>query len=321
MPSLLLNESVKNIFSIEKKCIINTDLDGMISGMLLQKFLKWKVVGFSCCCGKPDDELWLFDTKEDLNECVFVDLPVCVEDIPVIDQHFVLFDKSSISKYNGPRNKINPNVMRERLFKNERGYCEYTKKYPFGTAHFILAVLENLGYITPDYKIDFDKKLGNFDLADLILRADRVIGNTFSYTPNCLDWSDWIIDIGGNNTRRLFTSVKSEYKERHNREQYVEAKMLSLGCGGIDGDCSNLFRAKDYTKLNVYFSYLSDVLGMEKIPLNRFIDLGNLHGRRFFELNTYNRQFDLVKNETMKDNVFSFAFVTMKTLSLTYKED
>ena len=321
MPSLSLNESVKNIFTIEKKCIINTDLDGLISGMLLQKFLNWKIVGFSCCCGKPNDELWLQDNNENIEDCVFVDLPVCVPNIPVIDQHFVLFDRSSIAKYNSTNNKLNPNVMRERLFKNDSGSCEYTKKYPFGTAHFILAVLENLGIITKDFVFDFNKKLGSFDLADLVLRADRVIGNTYQYTPNCFDWSDWIMDIGGANTKSLFSLVKSEYRTRHDREQYVESKMLSLGCDGIDGDCSNMFRTKDYTSMQNYFKYLSDSLNIEQIPVIKISDLGTLNGRRFFDLNTYTRQFDIVKNETMKDNVFSFAFVTMKTLSLTYRED
>ncbi len=66
--------------------------------MLLQHFLNWEIVGFSCCCGKNNDELWLKDKNININECIFVDLPVCIENISVIDQHFVAFDEDSILK-------------------------------------------------------------------------------------------------------------------------------------------------------------------------------------------------------------------------------
>ena len=95
-----LSNEVINIFKPKRKCIINADLDGLLSGMILQEFLEWEVVGFSSCCGKPDDELWLYNIEEDINDCVFVDLPVYIKEYSTIDQHFVAFDKDSIEKYN-----------------------------------------------------------------------------------------------------------------------------------------------------------------------------------------------------------------------------
>jgi len=214
MTTIQINENIKKIFIANRKCIINADLDGILSGMLLQHFLNWKVVGYSSCCGKLDDDLWINDKQEELKECVFVDLPVCVPELTVIDQHFVAFDYESIIRYNSNLNKANPNIMREKVFKNNNGRCEYTQKYPFGTVHFILAILENLKLIDEKYIFNFKKKLGDFDLADLILRADRVIGNTFEYTPNCLDWANWIMEIGGKNTKDLFLIVKTDYSRR-----------------------------------------------------------------------------------------------------------
>ena len=79
-----------------KKCIINADLDGLLSGMILQHFLKWDIVGFSSCSGKEDDDLWLFNKDEDISKCVFVDLPVCLEEYATIDQHFVNYDRKTI---------------------------------------------------------------------------------------------------------------------------------------------------------------------------------------------------------------------------------
>ena len=318
MFDIYIDENIRNLFKENKKCIVNADLDGVLSGMLLQKFLGWEVVGYSSCCGRPNDELWMKDRTENIKDCIFVDLPVYVPSISVIDQHFVLFENDSIAAYNKNKNKINPNVIRGRLFKDKTGKNQYTGKYPFGTVHFVLAVLENLGRINRDYVFDFRKKLGSFDLADLILRADRVIGNTYQYTPNCFDWSDWIMEIGGTNTKALFSLVKNEYRNRKNTEPLVEEKLKSFGCGGSDGDCSNLFRAKDYEKLTNYFSYLSKSLSLEPLPVFVVHDYGKLHGRRF-EINNYN--LSVVKNETMKDNVFSFAFVMMRTLSLTYIDE
>jgi hypothetical protein len=320
MAPFLNHETVHNIFKKERKCIVNTDLDGIISGMLLQTFLNWKIVGFSHCTGMPDDELWLYDSNNDFTECVFVDLPVCMDEITVIDQHFVLLDQNSIQRYNKPKNKLNPNVMRERLFKNASGYNEYTKKYPFGTTHFILALLENLNIIKTDFSFDFEKKLGSFDLADLMLRADRVIGNTFQYTPNCLDWADWLMNFGGTNTKTLFNLVKNEFAQRSIRERLVETKVISLGCSGNDGECSNLFRHKNYEKIKKYFEFLSNSLGLEQIPLMNFHESGALMGKRF-DLSLNLNQIQLIENETIKNNIFSFALVNMKTLSVTYKKD
>ena len=85
MLNLKENKNIINIFTKNKKCIVNTDLDGILSGMLLQYFLNWEVVGFSSCCGKPTDELWLKDKNINLKECIFIDLPVCKNDYYVID--------------------------------------------------------------------------------------------------------------------------------------------------------------------------------------------------------------------------------------------
>ena len=307
----ILNESIGNIFTPNKKCIINADIDGIIAGILLQNFLNWEVVGYSSCCGKPDDELWLYDDNENLNDCIFVDLPVSIKNFSVIDQHFISINEEEVERYQSEGNKINPNVLRKRNFVNK----DYTAKYPFGTAHFVLAVLENLGYIPEGYIIDFFKKINDFDLADLVLRADRVIGNTNSYTPNCIDWAHWIESIGGVNTEVLFDVVIKEHQTRSVTEKNVEKTLLSFGCKGIDGDCSNLFRCKDYQRLFNYFSFLGSCLDMPPLPVFVVHEFGMLTGYRVYI--DYNTDFELLQADCNKDNVFSYAFVTMKALSMT----
>lgn len=309
----MIDELLASIFQRNRKCIINTDLDGLISGMFLQEFLNWEIVGFSSCCGQLNDNLWLKKGISNIDECVFVDLPVALKNISTIDQHFVAFEKESIERYNNCGNKLNPNIMRGRFFKNN----DYTKKYPFGTAHFILASLEKLNLIPNDFEIDFYKNLGNYDLGDLFLRADRVVGNTSSYTPNCFDWSNWMINYGGKITQNLFNIVKSEYKERHNREKFVESQMLMLGCAGSDGECSNLFRNKDKRGLLQYFNFLSSAFNMDALQVFDFYSYDNLYGER---IRVKNNNFDYIKELLKQENMFSYAFVTMRTLSVTYKK-
>lgn len=318
MNNLILNDDIKKLFTKGKKCIINTDLDGILSGMLLQYFLNWDIVGYSSCCGKPTDELWLKNADEEISDCVFIDLPVYPRKYSVIDQHFIAFDSETINTYNSGKNKVNPNVIDNKVFKNSYGSCEYTSKYPFGTIHFVLALLEHLGYIDKEFKFDFNKRIVDFDLADLVLRADRVIGNTYQYTQNCIKWIDWIMNLGGSNTKALFVVAKNEYIKRFLEQKKVERHLLSLGCNGIDGDCSDMFRFNKYKNINDYFSFLSVSLNMPSLPLFDYEEFGKLHGKRFY-INEGN--FAYIKKETEKNNVFSFAFVTMKALSLTYIDE
>lgn len=304
-----------SIFVTKQKCIVNTDLDGILSGIILQNFLQWEIVGFSSCAGKPEDEIWLKDKNINLQECIFVDLPVAQKNIATIDQHFVALNEDSVKRYNSCENKINPNILRNRCYINKNGQSDYTSKYPFGTFHFIIACLERKNLIPTDYKFELYKKIENFDLVDLILRADRVIGNTKQYTTNCIDWCNWMIDFGGNQTKNIFNVVKNEFNKRYDNEIYVQNKLKALGCVRADGDCSNMLRNKNYKELKIYFKFLSDCLNLETLPIFNVLEYGKLYGNRI-EINNQNINF--IREELIKNKIFSYAFVTLKTLSITY---
>lgn len=310
-----IDSKLEFIFSPNKKCIVNADLDGILSGMILQHYLGWEIVGFSSCGGRPQDELWLRSKDIKIDECVFVDLPVSVKDFSVIDQHFVTADIQDVVNYKQDKNKINPNVLRSRVFLNEKQQSEYTSKYPFGTFHFILASLEKIGVIKEYDVFDFSKRFDNFDLADLILKADSVIKNTNNYTANCLEWSDWLSNLGGQVTKNLFDIVKTEYKQRSKTEINVERKMISLGCMKTDGDCSNMIRSRNYAALKNYFDFLANCFNLNALPVFELVDFSRLTGKRI----TINRNnISLIKSALSNKDIFSFAFVTMNCLSITY---
>lgn len=236
-------------------------------------------------------------------------------DYTVIDQHFVAFDESFIGNYNKNQNKTNPNIMMGKIFyRGSSNTGQYTEKYPFGTTHFIIAVLEYLEIMRDTLPIE--KSIGNFDLADLIFRADRVIGNTCEYTDNCRNWADWLMYIGGENTRRLFTIAKNDYRERKAKESLVENKLRSLGCEKVDGECSNLFLDNHIQRIRTYFEFLSNAMDL---PRNLVPD--NAESARFGRLSgTRMNMTPEVKAEVLKENVFSYAIVNMGEVSITYME-
>ena len=132
-----------------------------------------------------------------------------------------------------------------------------------------------------------------------------------------MDWSDWLINIGGTNTRKLFELVKKESMNMREKETMVENTLLNLGCAGRDGECSNLFRNKDFTKLNNYFNYLAEALELPAIPLFDITAFNKLHGERV----STSVGLDRLKEIVNKNNVFSFAFVSKSFLSITYIDD
>lgn len=310
-----LIEKLKIIFKRDKQCIINADLDGILSGLILHNFLNWEIVGFSSCSGSITDELWLDDTlKTNIFDCVFIDLPVALKNVSVIDQHFVATTKHDVESYSNEILKINPNILRSRVFSNNN-ISEYTKKYPFGTVHFIIACLERLNIIPKDFHFDFLKKIENFDLADLILRADRVISNTFQYTTNCIDWSNWISSLGGTQTNILFDKVKTEYSMRVQSEKNVEDYLKRLGCTRADGDYSNMIRDNNIPALNNYFKFLADSIGLKTIPTFKTKPFKGLSGERY---SVSTSQPQIPAKLLNQESLFSFAYVTMRDLSITY---
>ncbi len=315
MDKSTVENTVRNIFTENRKCIVNTDLDGLLSGMLLQAILHWEVVGFSSCQGKETDEVWLLGDRTDFTDCVFVDLPVALPAVSVIDQHFVSVNTDSVNAYIAMGNKINPNVMRGRVLKKAEGGSDYSGKYPFGTVHFVLAILERLNLIPEDFTFDFQKDLGDFDLADLFFRADRVIGNTNQYNPNCTDWAGWLMDLGGRYTQKLFETAIREYENRLVSEQRVENKVLRLGCGGKDGDCANLFRNGDNAQIEKYFAYLGSAVGLPPIPIGAYRPFAGIHGKRM-DITRENEERWI--QELGEEDVFSYAFVSKRILSIAH---
>lgn len=316
-----MNTRTQNtLFSPKKKCIINADLDGMLSGIFLHNILGWEIIGFSMCNGKPSDELWLpkgLSIKEALSECVFVDLPVVVDIATVIDQHFNALDNNSVMTFSGDEKKLNPNVLRSMNYTSaDRGY---TRKYPFGTVHFIIAALEKYGNAI---NINIDKNMGGFTSFDVLLRADRVIGNAATYAPNCKDWANYLsLDNSGQVTSRIKDAVFSDHLDQYcSRERKVEEWLRNLGCARNDGDCSNLLSANRFDKVAEIMAQLASMLDLNTPIIPNDLQRSNrLIGERYpLSQTNYSSTKRLLVNDP---NVFSYAIVNTRELSVTRIKD
>ena len=75
--------SIKNLIAENNRIIINTDIDGVLSGILLTNYFGCKVVGFS----NSDNTIWL-DKKQasSIYDALYVDMFVPRQDVGCIDQ-------------------------------------------------------------------------------------------------------------------------------------------------------------------------------------------------------------------------------------------
>lgn len=158
---------------IEKnlKCILSPDSDGFLCGLLVTNLLGWEVAGFY------DGKVLITKQGVKYADCVFLDMEINRAGIRSIGNHLVEFNqKLSVSNRNFDQ-CIQPNSLRE-----FDGKSAFQRKYPFGTVHLLLSILQAGGVI---------KDLPESAISPLLF-ADGVGNNLFGYPENCLDWIDYL---------------------------------------------------------------------------------------------------------------------------------
>ncbi len=158
--------------------VVSPDLDGLLSGALLWGALSWKPVGFY-----DVSNLWLLPEYERLDAAgvVFVDHDIYRSNFPSIGHHMLVWgpDTMAPAHTDSDAPRLNPNLL--------RGFCQrdhFTRKYPFGTFHFLLAILSEWQMVELPSTTD--------DLLLLTFHADSSLQNAFAYPENALDWMRWL---------------------------------------------------------------------------------------------------------------------------------
>lgn len=271
--------TLSDIFDKNKDIVINTDIDGFLCGMILQKYYGCRVVGFS----NSRETVWLIPEIEDINKPVYIDLYVADPSVICIEQHIIAYDKKHHNEICGFGTKINPNLDRKRTFVGDM-ISDYYHKYPFGTVHYLIALMakEGVHVDLPDldrvYQISAS---GNSNIrfktcpGHIILRADDALYSTLSpYRENALDWWKWldpkresqaICDL-----RDFIEGCKIEKAKEYKDD--IGRFFKGLGCDGNDGAFQKVTDSNGFilSKVIAYRNVICSIMGMELELPNKY---------------------------------------------------
>jgi hypothetical protein len=313
-------KTLENLFQSNggQKCIINTDLDGIFTGLLLHNYLNWEIIGF---CDSKESILFDRNRCNSIDEAVFIDMFVFPENIKCIDQHIISIDDEHNSKLSANPNKLNPNLLNKRNFlPNESYYL----KYPFGTIHFVMACLERIG-ITME--MNFFKEVSlNISVIDLLLRADDAFNtSTFSrYRENAEQWWKWLLEFSKNGESiSIMHKYIEYYKLNYDEKTYSKLKkeigkllrerpfLCDSPDGGFKGKKS---LGKHFLKPNVknYIQFIAENSGLKCFNLDFSFSLLTGKSKRC-SLN--NGQKEQLKSGNFNKDLFSYAFVRTQNRS------
>lgn len=312
-----------NITELIKKCnriVVNTDIDGIFSALVLTETLGCEVVGYS----NSAETVWIDQRKVgSIYDCVYIDMFVPDSRVGCIDQHIVCVNPTHREKLLRVGNKINPNIDNPRYFlPNESYYL----KYPFGTSHYIIAQLEGNGLKIP---IDLHNTAKNLKVIDLILRADDAMRTTLAsnYMHNAREWWGWLKSLSGNGevTASLIDYLTlsdppiNAYDKKAIISDLLQGSQFS--CDSPDGGYKAIedqnHNLRDKVKL--YVRFLADTSRLRCFDLDA--KLTPISGRaRRISLNSAGMEELVREGKVFGEPVFSYAFVrsSNRTESFSY---
>lgn len=241
---------------------------------------------------------------------VYIDLYVNNPDVICIDQHIIGYDETHNQRLAALQTKINPNLMRkDRTFRGN-----YFHKYPFGTVHFLIALLEREGMQVelPMLGSSTGSAASQYNLAigDILLRADDAMYSSLGkYKPNTEEWWQWLLELSGDGV-----AVKSmiHYINDADPRSAGDVKrrtgnffIREFGCSGGDGAYDDVTDEQGVLKDKVlaYRDEICRIMGMQlDLPMKYNIHMGTasktsyIGGSEFLEY-------------TRNPGLYSYAFI------------
>lgn len=154
-----------------QRYILSPDSDGFLCGLFMTSRLKGEVSGYY------DGKILLLKKGLCPEQCIFLDMDINRPNIRSIGHHMVLYNKKCIPPNFTYQNCIQPNLLR-----NFDGVSDFQRKYPFGTSHLLLGILQRAGVL---------QSLPKEAIWPLMF-TDGTWNNLFGYTENCLEWLDYL---------------------------------------------------------------------------------------------------------------------------------
>ena len=319
------------LFKKNPNIIINTDIDGILSGIILCKYCNCNIVGFT----NSKDKVWLADGYDDLYKHIYIDMFVTNDKTICIDQHVVAVSDKHMQKIRNLNNKFSPQCddpNHLRIFST----TGFKYKYPFGTFQYIVAQLENEGIVITLPDLNSKIPNSNIKLGDLLHRADDAMKTSlFAYKSNADFWWNWLeakapngsievlkkyLDELGNTSDSILNDgtkhKKADFTE--NRKKIVEKIKLDTKeyfknqflCKSSDGGFNNITDENHNILPNIekYITTISKLLQLERIniPKHFIVHKGKAYRTRWIDL----LEDEFLKNYTICGHkVFSYAFI------------
>ena len=303
--------TLDSVFRKNKNIIINTDIDGFLSGMILQKYYGCRIVGLSnswdCVWIDPEYEA---STDNALESPVYIDLYVAAPSVICIEQHIIGYDEEHNRRIASMQTKINPNLMRPgRTFSGD-----YFHKYPFGTVHFLIALMEREGIHVelPLLHTTTTQRAAKYGLTagDILLRADDALFSSLGrYKTNTDEWWPWLLELSGNaeSIRSMIghighTPSQQNFEVKRRTGDYFTKE---FHCSGTDGAFKNITDNSGNLLSHVleYSHEICQMMGMALHLPKRY----NIHKGIASTMRYQGNGEDLDTNNT--PDLYSYAFI------------
>lgn len=300
-------------FKTETGIVLNSDLDGILSGLILANYLELEIAGFS----NSLDKIWLNPhIQNNIFAGTYVDLYISDSRVKCVDQHVIGTNREHNSRISEYGTKLNPNVIRSRT---HIPISAYTAKYPFGTVHFIIAFLERNNI---SIGIDLNKELEGIKLKDLLLRADDTMKTTRSsrYESNARDWWIWLYKYShkGKITTELakylysISAFEAEKITANTSNFLINNRIFQCDRpdGGFKDICNKNLLTPNFQNFIEFLSNLSDIDFPKRINTKYSV----YSGRNYrVNLDYTDSQLFVSDNVINEKEVFSYAYVRSKS--------
>ena len=306
--------TLQEIFTQNPNIVINTDIDGILSGLILVKCCDCQIVGFT----NSKDKVWLDPKHNDLYGNVYVDMFVADKRAICIDQHIVAVNDAHMQSIRNRNNIHSPQSDDKgnlRVFSTEG----FKNKYPFGTVHYLIARLESEKNITIDLP-EITKRVPRqkFTIGDLILRADdAMMSSLFNYPKNAAFWWNWLNDkYPDGSIATLQTYLKTLQCTITNKDKGEKLKkkikkyFSDFNCKTGDGGFKEITDGTGVLKPHIY-NYIQAIAKLLEvtnvtIPQQYIVHTGTYCRTRWLDIFAN----DLIQNgKICGHTVFSYAFI------------
>ena len=304
-----------NALRNNNKIIVNTDIDGIFSALILHHYLNCEIVGF---CNSTET-VWFDASKiNSIYDGVYIDMFVPRKSVICIDQHIVAVDEEHCRAISALGTKFNPNLDNPRFHTPS---ASYYLKYPFATVHYIIANLEKNGIVL-DLQLD-NAVRQHLYFKDLLLRADDTMQTTIiRYKENAEQWWNWLKGFSndGETIVKLCNYLYSLDSADVIAKRKVTTNLLkTYNCDTDDGGFkANICDATGFlhNKVKNYIRFLAEISGLNLFDLDMKLDT-KIGSAKRTQLNAQQKERLKTQNS---EKLFSYAFVksSAKSESFSY---